>query len=188
MNTRNGYVSSREAGSLVSDLRREMARFFDDWTSPVGRGMQTDYAFVPACDVEESEAHYLLTLEMAGVRKDDIKLEVSNNDLTISGERHQECERKEEGRWYTERRFGKFQRNFSFPPGIDPIRAEANYEDGILRVLLPKAESAKARQIKISSGGAGVLGKLLGSLKARNGSEKEDPHSSGEYQKEKMAS
>ncbi len=188
MNTNNNGLTVwpaiwKDAWSPISDLRREFDRLFDDWATPTSRGLRTEYTFVPACDVEEDEEHYLLTLEMAGMKKDDIKLEVNDGQLTISGERHQENKRTEDGRRYSERRFGKFQRSFALPVGVDASRVEANYQDGILRVMLPKAESSKPRQIKIGSGSTGFFGKLLGPK-----NEKEELHSSSDYRKEKVAS
>ena len=151
--------------SPLSDLRREMDKIFDDyWTSPSGRSLtDMDTQWSPACDVDEGEDHYLISLEMAGVPKDQVKVEFENNQLVISGERRAETKK---GQTYSERRYGKFQRSFTLPAGIDAEKVEANYQDGILRVYLPKAESAKPRQIKISNGsGGGFLGRLLGPQK-----------------------
>ncbi|MFL5815198.1 MAG: Hsp20/alpha crystallin family protein [Bdellovibrionia bacterium] len=168
MNTNNGLTvwaenwpeNWKNTWSPISDLRREFDRLFDDWTTSTPRGLRTDYAFVPACDVEEDENHFLLILEMAGMKKDDIKLEINDGQLMISGERHQESRQKGEGRRYSERKFGKFQRRFVLPAGIDASRVEASYEDGILRIMVPKAESSKPRQIKIGSGSTGFFGEL----------------------------
>jgi len=185
MNTNNGLTTWRDAWSPISEFRREFDRLFDDWTTPTARTLRTESQFVPACDVEEGEDHYLLTLEMAGVKKDDIKLEVIDNQIVISGERRQENQKKAAGQAYSERRFGRFQRNFALPAGVDAEKVEANYQDGILRVMVPKAESAKPRQIKITngSGGSKFFGKLLGPKEA-----KEEMHSSSDYSKEKVAS
>ena len=102
MNTNNGLTVwpriFNEVWSPNSDLRREFDRLFDDWATPTSRGLRTDSSFVPACEVEEDKNHYLITLEMAGMKKDDIKLEVNDGQLTISGERHQESKQKEDGR------------------------------------------------------------------------------------------
>lgn len=166
MNTNNRWIvlpeTTQGLWNPVSDIRREFDRLFDDWGSPVPRGLRSESGFFPACDIEEGEGHYLLTLEVAGIKKDDIKLEVNDGVLTISGERQYENKKGQEAHWYSERRFGKFQRSFALPAGADAARVEANYQDGILRVLLPKAETAKPRQIKITTGAPGFLGKFLG--------------------------
>lgn len=164
MNNKNGMTLWRDAFSPVNEFRREFDRLFDDWLTPSTYGLRTESHFVPACEVEEQGDHYLLAIEMAGVKKDDIKMESVDNQLVISGERRNETRRKEEGQTYSERSYGKFQRTFALPLGVDVSQVEANYQDGILRIVIPKAESAKPRQIKISngSGGSKFFNRFLG--------------------------
>jgi HSP20 family protein len=167
MNTNNGMTLWTEALNPIHGFRREFDRLFDDWLPHSPRGLRTDSQFVPVCDVEEREDHYSLSIEMAGVKKDDIKMEVLDNQLVISGERRQESQRKESGQAYSERRFGKFQRTFGLPNGVDSSQVEASLQDGILHIVIPKAESAKPRQIKISTGisGSKFFGKFLSQSK-----------------------
>src|SRR5690349_7173259 len=112
-------------------------RFFSEWMNATPRAMTTDYSFVPACDVEEAEDHYLLALEVPGVKREDLKLEVMNRQVIVSGERRSNLDRDQRARderWtYTERRFGKFQRSFALPADVDGDKVEASYQDGILR-------------------------------------------------------
>ena len=152
----------RNNNSLM-DFRREMDRLFDDfWSVPSlldSRELSTMWA--PVADVEEEGDHYLLTLEVPGMSRDDLKIEFTDGQITISGERKHE-ETKNKGR-YTERRYGKFYRSFAFPTGVDADKVEAQYKDGVLRVYVPKAESAKPRQIKIGdSSSSGIFSRLLG--------------------------
>ena len=117
--------------------------------------------WTPACDVERADDHFLLTLELPGVPKDQIKIDVADRQLTVSAERKQET-KSEEGDWYTERRYGSFERTFTLPDGVDLNKIEANYQHGLLRLYIPKAESAKPKQIAISEGTTGgVFSKLL---------------------------
>ncbi len=182
MNTNTSLTTWRDVWNPISEFRREFDRLFDDWTTAATRSPRMENQFVPACEVEEGSDHYLLTLELAGVKKDDIKLEVIDNQIVISGERRQENQKKVNGHAYSERRFGKFQRSFALPAGVNPEKVEANYQDGILQVMVPKADSAKPRQIKISNGSSGskLFGKLLGS--------KEEMHPPNDSPKEKVAS
>lgn len=123
---------------------------FDDfWTPTAARRAES---WNPAAEVEEADDHYLLTLEMPGVPEDQIKLEVVDQQLTISGERRAKEEHKSDGTYYTERRFGSFMRSFALPAGVDADQIEANYEHGLLRIYVPKAATAKPRQIKIGTG------------------------------------
>lgn len=151
------------------DLRREMDQLFGDFLASSGAVpalAETSPQWGPLCDVEESDDHYLIAVEMPGVPKDAIQVEFRDNQITISGERRQERRPDDGARWHSERRFGRFQRSFMIPSGVDPDKLEASYVDGVLRVYIPKAESARPRRIKVTHGsGAGFMEKLLGSTR-----------------------
>lgn len=122
-----------------------------------------DREWRPACDVEETKDHFLLSVEMPGIAKDDIKLEVVDDHITITGEKRKKEKHSENGHWYRERSYGKFTRTFSLPAGTKADSIEADYSDGVLSVLIPKAETIKPRQIKIGeSSQVGLFKKLLG--------------------------
>lgn len=167
MNTNNRMTLWNETVNPVLDFRRDFDRLFNDWFSP--QGARNTVQFVPACDVEERDDHYLLTLEMAGVKKEDLKIEVVENQILISGERKVESRKKSDGQVYSERQYGGFQRAFMLPAGIDSNAVEANYQDGVLQVIVPKAESAKPRKIEISNGNSGskFLGRFLNQSKEK---------------------
>ena len=183
--------NSNRTRSPLSEFRHEIDRLFDDfWTAPnASRSFQEmDAHWRPACDVEAADNHYLISLEMAGVPKDQVKVEFHDNQIVVSGERGNETKRRneEEGQWYSERRFGKFQRAFTLPADIDTEKIEANYQDGVLSIYVPKADSAKPRQIKIANGtGPGFFGRLIGQASTR---EKEERHSTNNYNREQVAS
>ena len=182
---------SESSWAPLTELRREMDRFFDDyWNTSQNSSKSLSADWQPACEVDEGDDHYLVSLEMAGVPKDQIKLEIVDQQLVISGERTRQTKRNQEGQTYTERRYGKFQRSFTLPPGVDASRIEANAQDGILRVYIPKAESAKPRQIKITNGShAGFFGKLLGaSPKKDRELEQELEHSPSDAKTQRVAS
>jgi len=189
MNTHNGMNLWKDTFNPATEFRREFDRLFDDWLTPTTRGLRTASHFVPACEVEEQYDHYLLTLEMAGVSKDNIKMEAVDNQIVISGERQSDT-RKQSGLTYSERRFGKFQRTFALPVGVDVSQVEANYQDGILRVVIPKAESAKPRQIKIGNGSVAskFFGKFLNSPKEPKGNEDQPPLSHSDRVADQAAS
>jgi HSP20 family protein len=184
MNTHyNPLAAWRDSWSPISELRREFDRLFDDWAPTTSqRGLQAagEGSFMPACDVEEADGHYLLALEMPGMKKEDIKIEALDNQLVVSGERRTETRQGKNGSLYSERRFGRFQRSFALPAGVDLDRVEANYQDGVLRLMVPKAESAKPRQIKITGGtgasaaGGGFFSKLIPQAKDSRESKDKD--------------
>jgi len=188
----NYFLTTRNARSLnpLWDLRREVDRLFDDaWGLTKASTDGVEYDWNPTCEVEENDDHYLMTIEMPGIPKDQIKIEYINNQLTISGERGRESKKQDDGYRYSERRYGKFYRSFALPAGVNADKVEANYEDGVLRLYVPKAEEARSKQIKISSGGgAGFLGKLLGQTAPNDRGEKEvrSTHGSGDPKSGKM--
>ncbi|MNJ96647.1 Spore protein SP21 [compost metagenome] len=102
--------------------------------------------FSPAVDLEEKDGNYLVSADLPGLKKEDIKIDLSDNVLTISGERVRE--EKSEGK-YTERVYGKFTRSFSLPTKVNADKIQAQFKDGVLHVTLPKAEGVRSQAIKI---------------------------------------
>ena len=137
--------------------------------------IRREQSFNPACDVEETDSHYLMSFDLPGVSKDDVKIEVVENQLTITGER-KALEKKDDknNRHVAERYYGSFKRVFTLPSTIDATKVEASYRDGVLQIALPKAESAKPQQIKISEGKGGIFSKLIGQKQTQGEREVKD--------------
>jgi HSP20 family protein len=118
-------------------------REFDRWFNGAG---YAPAGFAPSADVEETPTHFLLTLDVPGVPRDDLKIEVREDQLSITGKRRGEA----------------FQRAFRLPAQVDAHGIEAELRDGVLTVALPKAEEAKPRQITVGEAkGPGLLSRLL---------------------------
>lgn len=105
----------------------------------------------PAVDVSENENEYVVKASLPGVKPDDVQITVHGDSLTIRGESKAEEEKKGETYHLRERRCGAFQRSFSFPSPVDADKAQARFEHGVLTLTLPKAESARPKQIKVST-------------------------------------
>lgn len=118
--------------------------------------------FQPQVDVEESDDAYLLSVDVPGVRKEDIKIDLTGNMLTISGERKREQEVKSEQSRRQEVSRGNFVKSFSLPTTVDSEKVEASIEDGVLRIALPKAESQKGKAIEVQAGKPSLFAKLIG--------------------------
>jgi HSP20 family protein len=105
-------------------------------------------------DVEETDDAYVVTASLPGWKPEDVNVTVQEGTLTISGE-HQEPEQAEQGTTYhlRERRVASFRRSISFPVPVEADKAQASYENGVLTLTLPKAESAKPKAIKIGANG-----------------------------------
>ncbi len=152
--------------SLASDLFDEMDRFFDEWNFANSPARELDgRSILPAFETTEADDHFLMSVDLPGVKKEDIKIEVTDNVLTVSGERKREVAEKGQTVQKFGKAYGYFKRSFTLPASVDSEKVEARYEDGVLEVYLPKTQAAKTRQIEIQSGKGGIFGKLLGSRK-----------------------
>jgi HSP20 family protein len=110
--------------------------------------------WVPRVNVEETKNHLVLTAELPGLREEDVEIEVENNVLTLRGRKEEVREEKDEPRYHVwERRYGTFQRSFSLPRTVSSDKIAATFENGVLRVEMPKATEAKARKIEIRAEG-----------------------------------
>ena len=133
-----------------SDLRDELNSFFDmPFWSGFGRAGQLFTGWSPALDLYESSDHLVAVVELPGMRKEDIDISLHDGTLTISGERKRESTDGEKAQ-RTERYVGTFRRSIALPTRVDASKVSATYQDGILKVTLPKAEEAKPKQIQVS--------------------------------------
>lgn len=106
----------------------------------------------PNVDIANNADSYEILAELPGVRPEDVKISLSNNVLTVSGEKKQEIkEDRENNLVRTERSYGRFERSFSLPTTVQSDKVRATFDHGVLRIVLPKAEQAKSRQINIET-------------------------------------
>jgi HSP20 family protein len=103
----------------------------------------------PAMDIAEKDKAYQVTAELPGLDEKDIDVTVSDNVLTIKGEKKEEKEEKEKNYYLSERRYGAFQRSFDLPSGVDTAKIEAQFAKGVLTITLPKSAEAQKKQRKI---------------------------------------
>lgn len=119
---------------------KELERFFDVFSD-------NETHFAPACEIFDEEKLYSITLDIPGLRQEDIEIEVKDNHLHISGER-KKTEKTNVLR--SEKRYGKFSRVFSLPQNVNSDGIEASFQDGVLEVTLPKEEKSQSKKIQIS--------------------------------------
>jgi HSP20 family protein len=103
----------------------------------------------PRMDVSETDQSYLVKAEIPGVKKEDIKVNVDGNQVSISAQTVQETEQKQENMLVTERAMGQFYRSFTLPQAVDDSQAKAQYHDGILELTLPKKAGGSAKTLAI---------------------------------------
>lgn len=138
----------RESDEFFRALSRPM---FDRWHSISGDngGQQLDW--LPAVDICETEDEYLLKADLPGLKREDVRVTLENNVLTVEGERKHENEAKGEKTHRVERYYGGFCRRFTLPENTDPESIRAECRDGMLNVHIPKREiqAEKPRQIEV---------------------------------------
>lgn len=130
------------------DLQRDINQLFDS-SLAAPREEVALKAWTPAVDVYEDENAYLIKLELPEVNRDDVKVSLNENTLSISGERRVENEQKRENYHRVERSYGQFYRSFTLPPNVDTGAINAEFKEGMLRLTLPKKEEAKPKQIEV---------------------------------------
>ena len=122
-------------------------RMFDD---VLGRRTEDGArVLAPALDVTEDEHSLTVTAELPGMKKEEVRLQLENGVLTITGEKKVETETKDRAWHRMERRYGSIYRSITLPSGVATENAEAKFEDGVLTVTLPKREDVKPKQLKI---------------------------------------
>ena len=132
-------------------LHGSLNRFFNDPFFNIGRFADNDEMGMwnPAVDLYEKDDYFMIKAELPGVDKDDIKIDLKDGLLTLSGERSHDNEVKDESYYRRERSYGKFQRVFTLPAEVDPENIKAEYKDGVLQIEVPKPEEKKAKKITV---------------------------------------
>jgi HSP20 family protein len=138
-----------------STLQDRMNRLFRESQGP--EESLTTSSFAPPVDVYEDEHNVTLKIEVPGIEEKDIDVRIENNVLTVHGERKFEKEEKEENFRRVERQYGSFTRTFTLPTTVDAEKVSADYDKGILKIVLPKKAEAKPKQVKVNVGGEKVL-------------------------------
>ena len=136
-------------GDLV-DIQDEMNRMFNDFfgRAPARRAGAAE-RWLPAVDISEDEDNLYMDVEIPGMKKEDIKVSLEDNILSLRGEKKLEKEIKEENYHRWERSYGSFARSFELPVSVQADKVKASYKNGVLHVELLKAEEFKPKEIPI---------------------------------------
>ncbi len=128
-----------------------------NWSYPIAefeRGFKLPrFEITPRVDVSENDNAYDITMELPGMSDKDIELTLSDDSLTVKGEKKVEREEKKKNYHVSERSYGSFQRTFRVPSGVDQSKVDASYSKGVLNISLPKTEVSKnsKRSIKVKA-------------------------------------
>jgi HSP20 family protein len=124
----------------LANLQEELDRLFETSVR----------AWAPALDVHEDKDKFTVNLELPGLKREDIAVQIEDGSLVISGERKVETVSDDTEVHRRERSYGKFSRTLTLPTAVAAEQVKASYKDGILSVTLPKAEAAKPKQIDVA--------------------------------------
>lgn len=135
----------------------QMDRLFDDfglgrrWTSPFGRETALE-AWAPDVDVFQKNNELTIRADLPGLKREDVTVDVTDDAVTIQGERKHEREEEREGFYRSERAYGSFYRVIPLPQGAITDQAKATFRDGVLEITLPAPPSSKGRRLDIGEG------------------------------------
>jgi HSP20 family protein len=137
---------TRELSAFQTDLNRVFDAFFGGGTAdgPARR-------WVPAMDVAETSDHLVLRIDLPGLDREDVDIEIQDSVLTVSGERKAEHEQSEDGYHRVERAYGGFSRSLTLPRGVDADQVQADFRKGVLEVRIPKPEERKPHRVQIGA-------------------------------------
>jgi HSP20 family protein len=156
MSTATGLAPLRTYSDPFRMMEEKMNRLFEETFGPLAFPRLTlpveeaVTGWVPFCDVYETENEIVVKAELPEVKKENVKVSIVNNALEISGERKFSEEIKRENYQRIERSYGQFLRRFMLPVAVEPNRINAEFKDGVLRVILPKSEEAKPKAIEVN--------------------------------------
>jgi HSP20 family protein len=159
----------RELGTIQNEMNRLFNSFFD---TPAPANGQALRRWVPPMDLVETETDFVLRADLPGMSEADVKIELDDGLLTISGDRKAEHEERKAGYYRVERSFGAFRRSLTVPEGVDPGSVKATFDRGVLEVTVPKPEQRVPRKVQISVGGGSSSPAIEGSETA----EQSQPH------------
>jgi len=152
------YDPFRDLRTLQEEVNRlfstNMTRAFDD--EGIGRG-----AWAPSVDIYENKDQIVLEAELPGMKQEDFDLSIENNIITLRGERKFEKTDDTDNYHRVERSYGSFTRSFTLPQTVSGEGATAEYNNGVLRVTLPKREETKARRIEVKGAEGGSSPKTI---------------------------
>jgi HSP20 family protein len=135
----------------IESLQREMNRLFERLMPSGGNGGAAEITFMPSAEMEETEEALHLKLEIPGMEAKDLDVQVTEDAVSISGERQSETKTETKGVMRSEFHYGKFERMIPLPTHIQTDKVQAEYKNGVLALTLPKSEEDK-RKVKVNVG------------------------------------
>ncbi len=133
---------------MVNRFEDQMEDLMDRFLGGEGGWLRGD-GFLPRVDLVENDNQFEVVVDLPGLKPEEVDLELKDGDLWITGKREEETEEKGKTLHRIERRHGSFQRMVPLPKSIDEEKIEARFENGVMKITLPKAEDAKTKHIEV---------------------------------------
>jgi HSP20 family protein len=128
-----------------------MSRLFDNWYRPARyRADSENLDWAPVVDILEADEHVEIRAEIPGLSEKDVQVSVTDDVLTLKGEKTQETEDTNQKYHRVERSYGRFQRSFTLPANLDPEDIKAKFTHGVLTVSIPKVKEVEPKEVQIS--------------------------------------
>ena len=143
-------LSTRPIQDLFS-IHNEMNRLFDNWYRPARyRAEGENLDWMPVVDILEANEHVEIRAEIPGLSEKDVQVSVTDDVLTLKGEKTQKSEENDQKYHRVERSYGRFQRSFTLPANLNPEDIKAKFTNGVLTVSIPKAKEVQPKEVQIS--------------------------------------
>ena len=135
--------------SELERLSQRIERLFEEMLPVRREDGQVERVWAPSVDVYETDRAFMVEVDLPGLKKDDVKITVENNTLTITGERKWKKDVNDENVHRQERFYGKFVRSFILPDNVDRDHISASFQDGVLTIEIPKRDREERKVVKI---------------------------------------
>ena len=151
------FQDLRSAQDEIAQMSPRLAHALGLHARQQGNDRAMTTAWAPALDISERKDAYLVTVEVPGVEPEDLDITMEDGLLTIKGERQFTSESSEQQFHRVERRYGAFRRSITLPAQVQADHIEATFDNGVLQIVVPKAEEAKPKRIQVRPGSAKIL-------------------------------
>ncbi len=133
----------------ISNMEYTFDRLFKEFSDWKKQNGNQSFGFSPSCEIVEEDRNYVMKFDLPGIPKDQVKIEVDGDQLTVRAERKEEKKKESKKKYLAEVIYGSYLRSFTLPAPIDEKKVDAKFENGVLTVTVPKTESVRAKEISI---------------------------------------
>lgn len=133
----------------LSRLQDDFNRLFEELAETRPRFGFATNEFSPSCEMDEDKSNYIMKFDMPGVKKEDVKVELDGNVLSVSAERREEKKTESKKSHYSEISYGSYHRTFTLPSSVDEKKVDAKFDNGVLTLTMPKSETSNLKQIAV---------------------------------------